>query len=131
MTGVIFLKNLEKLELSEKLQNFEEIRKELLFFRNKIPLGGLKSPFNLEDETDYYSNPKETVFHCYVLSQGKKFSNLLEIFEKKFGDFSYQLVYGDTIEFFFNIVSESSLNKLEQDLEKFGGKKICKAKKIY
>ena len=96
------------------------------YYKNKLPLGGVKAPFNLSSEKDIYTDPTEINFHCYVFTEKQKLKKVLEWFSEKFGDFDHQLVYGDTIEFFFNLLSETEIKRLSLELETFGGRKICK-----
>jgi hypothetical protein len=67
MTGTIFLRYLKKLNYLEDFgkSHFEEKTKS---YKNKLPLGGIKTPFNFENDKDYYSTPEETVFHCYSIN---------------------------------------------------------------
>ena len=146
MTGVVFLRNLVK--LGKKLKKIEKIKffyfsnfLELLdsdsygterfseaakMYKNRLPLGGVKAPFNFDSGEDIYSDPTERVFHCYVFTEQKKLKEILEWFGKKFGDFNHQVVYGDTIEFFFNLLSQKEIENLSLELSVYGGRKICK-----
>ena len=104
-------------------ENFEDVAS---FYRNKLPLGGVKAPFNLSSDKDIYSSPTEEIFHCYIFSKNKKMRELVDILEDKYGELNTQIVYGDTIEFFFNLLSETEIKKLKTELDIFGGQKICK-----
>ena len=45
--------------------------------------------------------------------------------EDKYGGLNYQIVFGDTIEFFFTVVKKNECDKLRQELSVYGDKKLC------
>ena len=121
MTGTIFLRSLEKLNLLED-HNKKIFEDKLKTYRNRLPLGGIKTPFNLESSIDYYTAPCEEVFHCYSITSGStKLQEILALVKSQFGDISESIVYGDTIEFFFNLVREEQMKEFKEKLDKFGG----------
>jgi len=79
MTGVLFIKNLELTGTSLlNIGNLGYLKSDakykndaIKFFKNKLPLGGVKASFNMESEEDPYSSKLVEVFHCYVISRGK------------------------------------------------------------
>ena len=50
----------------------------------------------------------------------------METLENQFGGLNHQLVFGDTIEFFFTIVKKNQCEKLRKELAFYGDKKLCK-----
>lgn len=126
MTGTVFLRYLDKLNYLEDFgtQFFNERTKT---YKNKVPLGGIKTPFNFENEKDFYSTPGETIFHCYsVNGDGQKLKDFIKVVETKFGSLNPQMVFGENIEFFFNMIEEDQMKELENKLNEFGGAYICK-----
>ena len=128
MTGVLFFRNVEKLNISENIKDEISKGENLKYFRNKIPLGGLKYPFNLEDGKDRYSNESELVFHCHVISANYELKKLLDLIQGQFGDIDYNIIYGDNIEFIFKFIKQKDAVLIKQELEEYGGRKICKIK---
>ena len=97
-----------------------------------MPLGGIKTPFNFDCETDYYTTKGESIFHCYSINGDRdKFKEFVGIVEKKFGDLNYQIGFGENIEFFFNLIKEDKMKELEEFLTKFGGAYVCKFFSIF
>ena len=45
----------------------------------------------------------------------------MALVKSQFGDISESIVYGDTIEFFFNLVREEQMKEFKEKLDKFGG----------
>lgn len=112
MTGTVFVRALKKLNLIEDLKKGVTFEK-LSTYRNRLPLGGIKTPFNLASDTDFYSSPSEQVFHCYCVTRTNlKLAEIMEIIRSNFGDMSESILYGDTIEFFFNLVKEEQMKEL-------------------
>lgn len=117
MTGTVFLRSLKKLSLLQDFGSsiFEEKMKT---YRNRLPLGGIKTPFNLENSLDYYSSRSEEVFHCYCITKGvQKVSDIFDIVRANFGEMSESVVYGDTLEFFFNLLAEEQMKELGEKLD--------------
>lgn len=126
MTGSIFVRSLKKLNILEELGQ-KNSPKKLKTYLNRLPLGGIKTPFNLSSNLDYYSAPSEEIFHCYCITKGDhKLAEILKIVSSYAGDISESIVYGDTIEFFFNVVKEEQMKELRNKLDPLGGALVCK-----
>lgn len=126
MTGTIFLRYLEKLNFLEDFGT-EFFNERIESYKNKVPLGGIKTPFNFENNLDYYSTPEETIFYCYsVNGDGQKMKDFITIVEKRFGELNPQMTFGENVEFFFNLIELEKMEELRDQLNKFGGSYICK-----
>jgi len=51
---------------------------------------------------------------------------IINLLQSKYGGHSHYLIYGDTIEFFFLLVNKNKEQELKNELEPFGGRKLCR-----
>lgn len=125
MTGYVFLKSLEMLKLNTT-DSHDKLRPSLEFYKNKLPLGGVKVPFNLAEIDDIYSDQNLKVFHCSFYGDRKLFRAAIDNLEKDIGGFNHWVIFSDKFEFL--VVMKESQKEIAQckDIEENGGLKICK-----
>lgn len=94
------------------------------FYRNKLNLGGIKVPFDLERDEDSYQDASEQMFHCSVFTRSKKIGEIITQLESAYGELNYHLIFSEGIEFYFAFKKEKSGKALKGELERYGGCKL-------
>jgi hypothetical protein len=113
MTGYVFFKSLEMLDLN--VNDSKNLETYLKFYKNKLPLGGVKVPFNLEEREDIYGDSDVQVFHCNFYGKKEFFDRSIEELTAKYGEFSKWMMFSDTLEFLMVFKSGSDESKLSTD----------------
>lgn len=94
MTGSVYLK------IREKLGLYDEER--LSIFRNKVPQGSIRIPFNLDEKEDLFHGKSAHIFHLAILE--KKLvpqTTIKEYFQNEFkASVEMYLSYGNNFEYF-------------------------------
>lgn len=129
MTGVTFIHFANKLQFLNKVgAGPQEATPAQRFSINKVPLGGARLPFNFEVEKDEYVEKDEMIYLCSIKEYGKprKPSEYVKKFERMFGEVVANLVFGDHVQFYFTFKDEKHCQRLQKDLQQFGGSKACK-----
>ena len=131
MTGVAFVNFAHKLQFLNKVGTGPQEAKVTpaqQFSINKVPLGGARLPFNFEVEKDEYVEKDEKIYLCSIREYGKPLrpTAYVKMFEKMFGEVVAHLVFGDHVQFYYTFKDEKQCQRLEKDLQHFGGAKACK-----
>lgn len=94
MTGSVFLKIREKLGLSDE--------ERLSIFRNKVPQGSIRIPFNLDEKEDLFHGKSVHIFHLAILEKKLVPQNTIkEYFQNEFkASVEMFLSYGNNFEYF-------------------------------
>lgn len=127
MTGYVFFKSLEMLGYNSSASNKkdrETLNNNLKFYQNKLPLGGVKVPFNQTEPEDIYCDKNQKVFHCVFHGNNNNFEKALESLKSLYGQFNNYMIFSDQLEFIMIFESLSNEIKLWNEMEKYQGVKI-------
>eukprot|EP01016_Furgasonia_blochmanni_P009788 TRINITY_DN14089_c0_g1_i3.p1 TRINITY_DN14089_c0_g1~~TRINITY_DN14089_c0_g1_i3.p1 ORF type:complete len:188 (+),score=61.51 TRINITY_DN14089_c0_g1_i3:73-564(+) len=90
------------------------------FFKNRLPLGGIKLPFNLMVDEDIYRD------HCFVFhvineETTMKLEEIKTFFVEKFGHINLYSIYGDKLEYFVIFQKHEDGKKIKELTDKSSG----------
>jgi len=119
ITGYVFFKSLGILNLYNSLFD-KTFVKRMKFYENKIPLGGIKVPFNLNYEDDIYKDTT-LVFYLENKQATLSFEEIKKYFEENFGNANLYPVYGDRLEYFLIFQKHDAGVKLNNWLNQKNG----------